>query len=287
MTISIDIADSIEPSQSEHARPSRRTSRRINWAPIVFPLLLAVLAITLWQVVCTVRGIPEYLFPAPSDVLDAATENAGLILSAFVITGTEAVVAFVVSAAVGILGAFLLSSHRIIELSAYPYAILLQTIPSIATAPLIIIWFGVTQTSVVIIATIMAFVPVLSNTLIGLRSADRRMVELFALLDASKWQTLVWLRIPASMPYIVGGLRVSSTMSVIGVIVAEYISGIGSGRAGLGFLITKSASRFETPLLFAAGLACAALGIVFFQIVQWFGRLLLSSWHESEMSSAA
>ncbi|MFD6517681.1 ABC transporter permease [Rhodococcus sp. NPDC060176] len=256
-----------------------------RWAPIIFPILLAVLVITVWQVVCTARDIPEFLFPAPSTVLGAAREHAGLITSAFVVTGTEAAIAFGASATVGIVGAFILSSNRVIELSAYPYAILLQTIPSIATAPLIIIWFGVNQTSVVIIATIMAFIPVLSNTLIGLRSADRRMVELFTLFNASKRQTLLRLCIPASLPYIVSGLRVSSTMSVIGAIVAEYISGIGSGRAGLGFLITKSASRFETPLLFAAGLACAALGIIFFQLVQLTGRLLLSSWHESEMST--
>ena len=295
----MSVAPTLPPSAVSHSSPTqppesprasdrpRTVSFLVRSAPVLLPASLALVVVVAWQLVCVIGEIPAFLFPAPTDVFAAATTHAGLIASAFVVTASEALIAFAVSAVVGIVGAFLLSSHRVIELSAYPYAILLQTIPSVATAPLIIIWFGVTQTSVVIIATIMAFIPVLSNTLIGLRSADQRAVELFTLLNASKLQTLVRLRIPSSLPYIVGGLRISSTMAVIGVIVAEYISGIGSGRAGLGFLITKSATRFETPLLFAAGLACALLGILFFQVVQWLGRLLLASWHESEMVSAS
>jgi NitT/TauT family transport system permease protein len=263
---------------------SRRRAFLGRSAPVLLPILLAVLVLSLWQLACTLTQVPKFLVPSPIDVAQAAVSQFGLLSSAFLVTATEALIAFVSSVVIGVLGALLLSSHRIVELSAYPYAILLQTIPSVATAPLIIIWFGVTPLSVVIIATIMAFIPVLSNTLIGLRSADQRFSELFLLLSASRWQTLVRLRMPAALPYLVGGLRISSTLVVIGVIVAEYISGIGSGRAGLGFLITKSAIRLETPLLFAAGLTCALLGILFYALVQWIGRLLLSSWHESELT---
>lgn len=247
------------------------------------PVTVAMVFLILWQLTCSVLDIPVFLVPAPIDVAFALGDNLALIAGAFAVTAYEALLAFVISALIGLAGALLLSTSRLLERSLYPYAILLQTIPVIATAPLIIIWFKVSLTTVVVIATVMAFVPVLSSALVGLRSTDRRLLELFRLYGAGRTVILFRLRLPAALPYIVSGLRVSSGMAVIGVIVAEYISGISGTQPGLGFLITRAASRLETPLLFAAGLACAVLGIVFFQLTAFASRRLLGSWHESEL----
>lgn len=247
------------------------------------PLVVLVVVLLAWQAITRWGDVPRYLVPSPTDVASAARDNASDLLTSLLTTTREAVTAFVVSGALGILGAIGLASSRTIERSVYPYAIVLQTIPVVATAPLIVIWFGASITSVVVIAAIMGFFPVLSSTLTGLRATDHRLTDLFALYDAGRWQTMWRLRIPAALPYVVSGLRVSSTLAVVGAIVGEYIAGIGNGEAGLGFAITQSAIRLETPYLFAAGIAASILGIAFFQLVNGLSRLLLGSWHESEM----
>ncbi|WP_320672799.1 ABC transporter permease [Patulibacter defluvii] len=247
------------------------------------PLLVLVVVLLAWQAITRWGDVPKYLVPAPTDVAAAARDNASDLLTSLLTTAREAVTAFVVSGALGILGAIALASSRTLERSVYPYAIVLQTIPVVATAPLIVIWFGASITSVVVIAAIMGFFPVLSSTLTGLRATDHRLTDLFALYDAGRWQTLWRLRVPAALPYVVSGLRVSSTLAVVGAIVGEYIAGIGNGEAGLGYAITQSAIRLETAYLFAAGIAASILGIAFFQLVNGLSRLLLGSWHESEL----
>lgn len=247
------------------------------------PLLVLVVVLGAWQAITKLGDVAPYVVPSPTDVLAAARENADDLWTSLLTTTREAVTAFVVSGVLGILGAIGLASSRTIERSVYPYAIVLQTIPVVATAPLIVIWFGASVTSVVVIAAIMGFFPVLSSTLTGLRATDHRLTDLFALYDAGRGKTLWRLRLPAALPYIVSGLRVSSTLAVVGAIVGEYIAGIGNGEAGLGYAITQSAIRLETAYLFAAGIAASILGVAFFQLVNLLSRRLLGSWHESEL----
>jgi NitT/TauT family transport system permease protein len=281
MSAGIESQESSNPAGAQ--RPPGELLRRVA-ADLAPPLVLLLVVVVGWQLTCSFAKVPRFLFPAPSDLVVALAVNLPLLGRAFLATLFEVAIAFAISIAVGISGAILLSTSRVLERSAYPYVILLQTVPSVATAPLIIIWFGATLTSVVIIAVMMAFVPILVNTLIGLRSTDRKLSELFLLAKASRIQTLLRLRFPAALPYIVTGLRISSTLAVIGAIVAEYISGIGMGSpfAGLGFVIQRSAQRLDTPTLFVASLGCALLGIGFYQLVKASSRLLLGSWHESE-----
>jgi NitT/TauT family transport system permease protein len=248
------------------------------------PLLLLAAVLALWQAICDWGDVAPYVVPSPSDIWTAVREHRADLLTSLWTTTREAALAFAVSGVAGVAGAVALSSSRVVERSVYPYAILLQTIPIVATAPIIIIWFGATTTAVVVIASIMAFFPVLSNTLVGLRATDRRLEELFELYDAGRLQALARLRLPAALPYVVAGLRISSTLSVIGAIVGEYIAGIGGGEAGLGFAITQSAIRLETPYLFAAAITSSILGIAFFQLVKALSRRLLGSWHESELA---
>lgn len=266
---------------------SRRESKRKRSFPtaLLAPFLTFLIGIGLWQFLLWVFEVPVYLFPKPLDIVQAAVENHGNLLSAVMTTTFEAFFGFLLSTVGGILGAILFASSRIVEKSVYPYAIVMQTIPIVAVAPIIVIWFGAGMTAIVAIAFLIGFFPMLSNTLVGLHSTDKNLKNLFFLYHASRWQTLWRLRIPAAMPYIAAGLKISCTLSVVGAIVGEYVAGIGGGSGGLGYAITTAATRLQTPYLFACGLSASVLGIAFYLLIQWFCRWLLRSWHESEMKT--
>ena len=245
------------------------------------PVVAFVIFISLWQAIPTILEIKSFILPKPTDVVAAAIKDWHLLWPAMQITIVEAVIGFSLSAVIGIGVSILLASSRIIEISLYPYAVILQTIPVIAIAPIVVIWFGSGFNSIVIISFLIGFFPIVSNTLMGLNSVDKNMVDLFQLYNASKWQTMWKLRIPAAMPYIMSGLKVSCTLSIIGAITGEYIAGIGGGKGGLGYAITVAAVQLKTPDLFACAIAGALFGIVFYLRVSFSSRLVLSSWHES------
>lgn len=247
------------------------------------PLLALVIFLSLWQLVPTVLGIKPFILPKPTDVIEAAIDGWHLLWPAMQITVFESVVGFILSAVIGITVSILLASSRILEISLYPYAVILQTIPVIAIAPIVVIWFGSGFNSIVIISFLIGFFPIVSNTLMGLNSVDKDMSDLFKLYNASKWQTMWKLRIPAAMPYIMSGLKVSCTLAIVGAITGEYIAGIGGGKGGLGYAITVAAVQLKTPYLFACAISGAVFGIVFYLIVSRFSHHVLKSWHESAM----
>lgn len=250
------------------------------------PLIVFILFFTLWQLLLTIFNVPTYMFPKPSDIVISALENWGKLLPSFYTTALESIIGFLFSVVGGVAGAILLASSKVVERSIYPYAVILQTIPIIAVAPIIVIWFGAGLNSIVIIVFLIGFFPMLSNTLIGLNATDQNLKNLFYLNNATKWQTMWKLRIPAALPYIVAGLKVSCTLSVIGAIVGEYVAGVGGSQGGLGYAIMYAAMRIQTPYLFACGLAASLLGISFFLLVNFLSKKLLSSWHESEMKTS-
>lgn len=249
------------------------------------PLLVFIIFVGGWELTALLLDIAPYLLPKPSDIVKAASENWSNLMVSVSTTVTEAVIGFLASVVLGILLAILLAMNKTIEKSVYPYAIILQTIPIVAIAPIIVIWFGAGFSAIVMISFLISFFPILSNTLIGLNSTDQNMKNLFYLYNATKLQTIVRLRIPAALPYIVAGLKISCSMSVIGAIVGEYIAGIGGGKGGLGYAITIASTRLQTAYLFACGLSAAVLGILFFLLINWISKWLLSSWHESEMAN--
>ncbi|AOM84040.1 ABC transporter permease [Salisediminibacterium beveridgei] len=249
-------------------------------------LPLAVLAVFLgsWQLLTIVMDMPHYILPAPTDIYAATVANYENLLAAVWRTITSAVMGFALSVIFGIAGAIALASSKWVEKAFYPYVVLLQTIPIIAVAPIIVIWFGAGTNAIVIIAFLIGFFPMLSNTLVGLNSTDKNLMDLFKLYHASKFQTMWRLRLPAALPYIVAGLKISCTLATIGVIAGEYIAGIGGGRGGLGYAITVASSNIQTAYLFSLGLAASVLGITFFLLINYISKLLLRSWHESEMN---
>ncbi|MCK9857708.1 ABC transporter permease [Paenibacillus sp. ATY16] len=264
----------------------RTSSLKKVWKRIGPPSIAFILFIGAWELFCRLSGLKPYLLPKPSDIVLAASENASNLWVSVYTTITEAVLGFLLSIVLGVGFAILLASSKLIERSIYPYAIIMQTIPIVAIAPIIVIWFGAGMNAIIIIAFLIGFFPMLSNTLIGLNSTDHNMKNLFYLYNASPLQTMIRLRIPAALPYIVAGLKISCTLAVIGAIVGEYIAGIGGGNGGLGYAITVASSRLQTAYLFACGLSASLLGIAFFLLVNAFSKWMLSSWHESEMKSS-
>lgn len=270
------------------ATPVKTNKKYQKVTPILIsPIITFLLFMFLWQFGTQMFQIPPYLLPKPTDIVQAVIASWDNLRNAVTRTITESVVGFLLSVIGGIIGAILMASSKLLERSLYPYAILLQTIPIVAIAPIIVIWFGSGLNAIVIIAFTIGFFPMLSNTLIGLNATDRGMINLLKLYQASNWQIMWKVRIPAALPYIMAGLKISCTLAVVGAIVGEYIAGIGGGNGGLGYAITVASTRMETAYLFACGISASILGIVFFLVVNLFSKMILGSWHESEMKKEA
>jgi NitT/TauT family transport system permease protein len=180
-------------------------------------------------------------------------------------------------------GAIVMSLAKPVERSFYPYAVLLQTVPIVAVAPVIVLWFGYNQTSVIVIAFMISVFPILNNTLLGLLSADRNHQDLFRMHRAGRLTQFVKLRLPGALPNIFAGLRISAGLAVIGAIVGEFIIGSGGQEGGLGVKVIFAQSRLATALLFAEVLTATLLGFAFFLVVSVLGNRLLKSWHESAL----
>ena len=177
--------------------------------------------------------------------------------------------------------ALLFSRSRILELSLFPYAVILQVTPIVAIAPLIIIWVQQPFLALLVCAWIVAFFPIVSNTTVGLNSADRNLLALFRLYGASPGQTLLYLRLPTALPYFLAGLRISGGLALIGAVVAEFVAGTGGTETGLAFRILEAGYRLAIPRLFAALFLLSLTGIVIYLLLDWLSRRVLRHWHES------
>ncbi len=243
---------------------------------------VAIIAISLWYLLSvTVYAGKGFLLPGPQEVAAAAIENMGDLWAASLKTLAEATLGYLLACVIGIGVAAVMSQSRMLERSLYPYAVLLQTVPVVAIAPLIVLWFGYGEISVVIISFIMALFPIINNTLLGLRSTSRNLVELFALHNKKSQVAFRKLHFPGALPSIFAGLRISAGLSVIGAIVGEFIIGSGNSQGGLGVQIIFAQGRMYTALLFAEVIAATLLGFLFFLIVSILGNVLLKHWHES------
>jgi NitT/TauT family transport system permease protein len=273
------------------AAPSR-TGRRGTAARLLAPVIaalpvaaVALLVISLWLALSlTVYKGKGYLLPGPSEVAAAFVENAAAIVAATLITLREALFGYVAAIVLGVGIAGILSQSRLLERAIYPYAVLLQTVPVVAIAPLIVLWFGYNDLSVIIVSLIISLFPIINNTLLGLRSTSRTLVELFAMHRTGRLATFWKLRFPGALPSIMAGLRISAGLSVIGAIVGEFLIGSGNAQGGLGVQIIFAQGRMYTALLFAEVISATLLGFLFFLMVSGLANLLLRHWHESAIS---
>jgi NitT/TauT family transport system permease protein len=254
-----------------------------NWPKVVAPLAIGVVFLTLWEVAVRRLGVPSYILPGPLLILRTLVADWGSLSISLWVTLEITVMALLAATVVGCLLAILFTQSKWIEHSLLPYAVVLQVTPIVAIAPLIIVWVNDTTLSLLVCAWIVAFFPILSNTVLGLNSADRNLLDLFKLYGASRWQTLLFLRLPASLPYFLAGLRISGGLSLIGAVVAEFVAGTGGTASGLAFRILEAGYELKVPRMFAALALVSASGIVIFLMLSLVSHLLLRRWHESEL----
>ena len=247
------------------------------------PILVLILFLAVWSIAAHLYNM-AFLLPNPLQVAQAFVADIDMVIGGLWITFQEALYGYLLAISIGITFAAIMSQSKILERSFYPYAILLQTLPAVAVAPLIVLWFGFEMKSVVIISLIISLFPIINNTLLGLKSTSINLVELFQLHSSSKFVNFFKLRFPAAIPNIIAGLRISAGLSVIGAIVGEFIIGSGSEGGGLGVMIMYAQANLETPLVIALILTATALGFVFFMSVTTLGHYLLKNWHESEIA---
>jgi NitT/TauT family transport system permease protein len=254
-----------------------------NLVSYTAPILVGLAVLGLWQFLVTAYEVPTYLVPSPLLVARTLVRDWALLGAALLTTLRITVFALLLAVVLGVAIAFVFVQSRVIEASFLPYAILLQVTPIVAIAPLIIIWVKDPSLALVICATIVAIFPVISNTTVGLRSVDPNLLDLFRLNRATRWQTLVRLRIPGALPYFFTGLKVASGLALIGAVVAEFVAGTGGTASGLAYQILLSGIQLNIPRLFAALLLITLTGVALFALVSALARMTLRHWHESEL----
>ena len=267
--------------------PARRTPwlARVEVQRVVYPALLAVVLLAIWQAAVTVFEVPAYLVPSPMNTAQTLIVDAPLLFSAAAVTLKITLLAFAAAVVLGTLVAFAFVQSRLVETALFPYAVLLQVTPIVAIAPLLIIWIKNPTASLVVCATIVALFPVISNTTLGLRSVNPGLLSYFKLNRATRWQTLLRLRIPSALPYFFGGLRISSGLALIGAVVAEFVAGTGGTGTGLAYQILQSGYQLNIPRMFAALFLISALGVGLFAAMAMLSSWALKGWHESETSN--
>jgi len=256
---------------------------RERLAGIAAPLVAGVLFLAGWQAVVQWQGIPPYILPSPVAIAEALWRDGPSLLGSLLVTLRITAAALVAAIVLGGALAILFAQSRLLEISLFPYAVILQVTPVVAIAPLIIIWVNDTFLALLVCAWIVAFFPIVANTTLGLNSADRNLVELFRLYGASRWQTLRYLRLPAALPYFLAGVRISGGLALIGAVVAEFVAGTGGAETGLAYRILEAGYRLQIPKLFAALLLLSATGIAIFAALSWLTRRLIGHWHESAL----
>lgn len=236
----------------------------------------------LWLGVVVAFHIQPYMLPTPWRVFHAATARFPMLLTSLGITAAAAAGGLAASIVVGVVIALIFAQSRWIRRMLYPYTILLQTVPIVAIAPLILMWIGTGTFSVGLIAFIICLSPIIANTTQGLISVDRGMVDLFLMSKASSTQILFKLRLPHALPSLFAGIRIASGIAVIGAIIGELFAGSARvGVGGLGYAIQYASAQLETDYLFALVAAATLLGFAFFflsMFVEWY---FLHQWHES------
>ena len=251
------------------------------WSVLAPPLVAAVALVGLWELLVRALHVQPFLVPRPIEVARAVVTERALLGSATTNTAREALAGFALSALLGVAIAIVLAASRTAERALYPYALVLQTVPIVAIAPLLVLWFGVGPGAVVASAFIVSLFPVITNTLAGLRSVDPALRDLFRLYGASRAARLWRLELPHATPSIATGLRISCGLAVIGAIVGEFVAGFAEGDAGLGIVILTAYRQLRTDLMFAAVGASTLLGIAMFAAVAGGAHLLLRRWHAS------
>lgn len=249
-------------------------------ATVVVPVLALLVKLLIWEWIVWAYEIPPYKLPAPSAIAATLVSDWHVLFPSFLVTMKITLLSLMTAVITGVTLAIAFTRSRLIELSFTDVVVFLQVTPLIAIAPLLIIYFG-EQATVYIAATIVAFFPILSNTMTGLRSTDHGLVNLFDLYGAGPAQRLTVLQLPNALPYFLTGLRIASGLALIGAIVAEFVAGSAGKGSGLAFRIVESGYRLNIPRMFAALILISLAGVVLYFTFAFLSHQLLRKWHES------
>ena len=249
---------------------------------IIVPIAVGLVFLAVWESGVRYFAVSKFVLPPPSAIALALVDDYASLGASLWNTLRVTLEAFVAALILGVLFAVLFAQSSLFEISMFPYAVILQVTPVVSIAPLILIWVGFDHVdrALVILATIVSFFPILSNTTAGLKSADHNLRNLFDLYRATRWQRLIELELPSALPYLLVGMKISGGLALIGAVVAEFVAGSGSGT-GLAWRIIESGNRLNIARMFAALLLLSALGIAIFFLLSTIERWLLRNWHES------
>ncbi|MGH3248422.1 MAG: ABC transporter permease [Trebonia sp.] len=278
--------DGLPPAPPGSQAPGRATRWLARQArAVVPPLVVAVIVIGLWYLVSYVFLDPDrrFLLPPLHQVLSVGfgdPANRSDILSGLDVTAAVSLVGLVAAIVIGTVFAVVMSQARSLERSLYPWAVVLQTIPILAIIPVIGFWFGYGYSARLIVCVLISLFPITTNTLFGLRSADRAHRDLFRQRGANRWQVLVKLELPGALPSIFTGWRISAGLSVIGSIVGDFF--FQQGPVGLGRLINGYTQNLQSAQLFAAVIVASLLGLAVFWAFGLVAKLVVGPWHDSQ-----
>jgi len=250
---------------------------------ILLPLLALALGLLAWDLVVRIKDIQPFVLPSPGMVFSTLWSDWPILGASLATTLLTTLQGFLLAVIGGVGLAVLFNQSRLVEYSFYPYAVILQVTPVVAIAPLLLVYLP-QPAAVLACAWIVAFFPVLSNTTLGLNSVDRNLVDLFRLYGASRWQLLRLLKLPAALPYILGGLKIAGGLSLIGAVVAEMAASSAGAGSGLAYRIAESGYRLNIPRMFAALVLLSVAGIVIYFALALFSHLMLRRWHESAVA---
>jgi NitT/TauT family transport system permease protein len=235
--------------------------------------VLAIFAVifVLWEIAVRALSIPDYILPSPSVIVTKIVVSWQLLLVNAFVTLQEILLGFGLSVLIAIPLAVAVVYSRIFERVAFPFMVSLQTIPKVALAPILVMWLGYGILPKVMVAFLISFFPIVINSVIGMRSAEKEMIYLVQSMGASELTTFLKIRLPKALPSIFGGLKVGMGQAVVGATVGEFIA----AEHGLGYLQLISQVRLDTPLLFAAVVVLSLLGVLLFNVVAWIERIAL------------
>ncbi len=245
----------------------------------LLPAVTFVALLLAWELLVRVAQIPHYTLPAPSLVLRTLVDNFGSLAPSWWFTLKITFMSLALACIGGVLIAAVFALSRRVEIALFPLAVVLQVTPVVAIAPLILIYVKSTTAALLLCTWIVAFFPILSNTVIGLRSADANLHDLFRLYRASPWQRLRWLLVPSALPYFIAGLKISGGLSLIAAVTAEMVAGAAGHETGLASRIFEASFRTDTPKMFAGLTLLAATGVMIFWAFNALSHVLLGRWH--------
>jgi NitT/TauT family transport system permease protein len=269
----------LDPEEARRVRAERIE----NIGKWVLPILIMLLAIGAWDFICVWNEIPNYILPRPGVVVQTLYNDAPLLFGSLLVTLRITFLGLALAVIGGVGLAVLFAQSKWVEMSFFPFAIVLQVTPIVAIFPLINIYVDNQTAKLLLCAWIVAFFPILSNTTLGLNSVDRNLRDLFRLSGATQWQQLWHLRLPAAMPYFLGGLKIAGGLSLIGAVVAEFVAGAQGQSSGLASRIIEAGYRLNAPRLFAALILISVTGILIFLVLTLVSHLILRRWHESAL----